>query len=214
MAPFLKKMRPFTVAFGLFLLAGSSLVLVTDKGSLHLWFNQWVGGQGDLFFRYYTHVGDGLVAVLIILAISLLKPSYPTKIAYAALGISSFLLSGLLAQFLKRVVFSDWVRPIGYFASGQLQLVEGVQLHSAYSFPSGHSTTSFALFFFLAFAFSAHRGWQVACLSMAALAAYSRVYLSQHFLEDTIAGAALGGGVLMGSYATLRRFPFFQRHLR
>jgi membrane-associated phospholipid phosphatase len=62
---------------------------------------------------------------------------------------------------------------------------------AAHSFPSGHTTSAFALFFSLALIMR-RPGWDAACFALAALVALSRVYLAQHFLADTLAGAGLG----------------------
>src|SRR5690606_26118078 len=75
---------------------------------------------------------------------------------------------------------------------GKLNLIEGVDLHSAYSFPSGHATVSFAMFIFLAYLFRNYRWAQGIFAILAVLAAYSRVHISQHFVEDIVAGAFLG----------------------
>jgi membrane-associated phospholipid phosphatase len=69
--------------------------------------------------------------------------------------------------------------------------VPGVELHLLHSFPSGHATTAFALFFLLAL-INQNKGLQIFFLIAALIAAFSRVYLSQHFLSDVLAGSAIG----------------------
>ena len=105
---------------------------------------------------------------------------------------TTFALSGLIAQFFKRIVFYDYFRPVRAIGADHLNLIEGVDLHGSFSFPSGHSTVSFALFIFLAYLFRNKRYLQVVFAFMAILAAYSRVHISQHFIHDIIAGAILG----------------------
>lgn len=62
------------------------------------------------------------------------------------------------------------------------------KLHD-FSFPSGHTLVSFeaatALWFY-------HRKWGVAAFVLAALIAYSRLYLFVHYPTDVLAGAVLG----------------------
>ena len=184
-----KAILPFMAITLLFIFTGLILVLITDKFELHLAINQQIGEPANSFFKNFTHIGDGLTAVILIVIASLLSKN---KIPNLILGITTLALSGLIAQFFKRVVFNDLLRPGGYFQKGQLNLVEGVDLHSAYSFPSGHSTASFALFIFLAFVFREKRYAQLIFGVCAILAAYSRVHISQHFVEDIVAGACLG----------------------
>jgi membrane-associated phospholipid phosphatase len=185
----LRSLLPFLTISGLFILTGFILVMITEKLPLHLSVNAMTGGSSDQFFAIYTHIGDGIVVPIIILLVSLIKK---TKfIPHFFLGMVTFAIAGLFAQFLKRIVFSDIGRP-SKVLEGQLHLVEGVKLHGSYSFPSGHATVSFGLFIFLAFVFRKYRFAQAICALMAILAAYSRVHISQHFIEDVIAGALLG----------------------
>jgi membrane-associated phospholipid phosphatase len=59
------------------------------------------------------------------------------------------------------------------------------------SFPSGHATSAFAIFLAVAL-ISGNRYVKVLCFIFACLVAFSRVYLSQHFLIDIIAGSMIG----------------------
>lgn len=58
-----------------------------------------------------------------------------------------------------------------------------------WSFPSGHSCASFAA---ATAVFLRDRRWGAAALLLAALIAFSRVFLFVHFPTDVLAGAALG----------------------
>ncbi|MEX1003277.1 MAG: phosphatase PAP2 family protein [Crocinitomicaceae bacterium] len=185
-----KTLLPFLVITLLFLLTGVILIVITDKQLLHLSANALVGGSADVFFKYFTHVGDGITVAIIIVLFSFLKGK--KFYAYLSLGLSSFAVGGLLAQFFKRLVFSDFKRPFKVFGEQSLNLIDGVTLHGSFSFPSGHSTVSFVLFIYLAFLFRRYRYVQIFCAFLAILAAYSRVHISQHFIEDILAGAALG----------------------
>lgn len=189
----------------LFIFTGLILILITDKAQLHLAINELVDGGADNFFKYYTHVGDGLtVAILIVVAAIFSK----NKIATALMGLVSFALSGLITQLFKRLVFASERRPAAYFGEDHLNLVEGVKMHGSHSFPSGHSTASFALFIFLAYVFRKHRYIQVLCAFGAILAAYSRVYLSQHFTEDVVAGSIVGISIFFLVYWVVNTYIF------
>lgn len=157
-----------------------------EKLSGHLSITSHHSPAGDLLFPYITHLGDGLFAGLLILIC--LSFSYRSGLfLMLTLGLSS-----LIAQTLKHLVFDDYFRPAHYLSGTPgFHPVEGVILHLNNSFPSGHSTTAFAIF--AALAFSTQRKWlQVTWFILAAIAGYSRVYLSQHFIMDAYAGMCIG----------------------
>jgi undecaprenyl-diphosphatase len=64
-----------------------------------------------------------------------------------------------------------------------------VDLPATFSFPSGHATVSFACATVLAFAIPR---FVVPLYALAALIAFSRVYVGVHYPTDVIAGAVLG----------------------
>jgi len=72
-----------------------------------------------------------------------------------------------------------------------LHFVEGVKLHALQSFPSGHATTAFNLFFMLSILVK--NSWlKLAFFVIALVVGFSRVYLSQHFFIDVVAGSIFG----------------------
>ena len=143
----------------------------------------------DTFFYFITYLGDGIFFGVIIL-ILLFK-----KYSQALLGLVVFISTSFAAQFLKRVVFSDDLRPFAELGNEySLHQVEGVKQVMTLSFPSGHTTTAFALGMFLAWKIlPSYWGWFLGIL--AALVGYSRVYLGQHYIEDIYVGAILGVGL-------------------
>ncbi len=140
----------------------------------------------DFFFKYLTHLGDGFAYLTVILTMLFFS------IRKAMFLLGSFLGSGLIAQFMKHLIFSDSLRPVRFFENlANLHLVEGVTLHGSYSFPSGHTASAFALMFCLAI-LSPRQLMKALLLILAALIGFSRVYLSQHFLGDVVAGSLIG----------------------
>ncbi len=87
-----------------------------------------------------------------------------------------------------------------------LHFVEGVELHKMMSFPSGHTTSIFALMTFFAI-ITKNKNWSVVYLLIACLGAYSRMYLSQHFLEDLLAGSFIG---LVSTFLLMSIIPTFK----
>lgn len=147
----------------------------------------------DVLMRYWTYLGDGVVVAVIVLMMLLLsiRKFFITGLAY--------IFGGLAAQVLKKGFFHDFPRPVKYFdihnIDFNLYLIEGLHMHGNFSFPSGHTATAFAVFFCLA-CFIRRPLYQLLLFILALGVAYSRVYLSQHFLMDVVAGSLVG--ILMG----------------
>ena len=182
----LKNNAFFLIPYLVLLLALTAILISYSKPEIHLWINRHNSAFSDQFFKYITFLGDGLFIIIpaVILIFFSLRHFVFLLIAYFS--------TGLIAQILKRAFFDDVVRPSMYFqGSTSLHLVDGVKLLGSRSFPSGHATSAFALFLCLAL-FSSNRYIKLACFIMACLVAFSRVYLSQHFLIDIFAGSLIG----------------------
>ena len=147
--------------------------------------NQQHSWAGDLFFKYYTHIGDGLFTIVLAFVLFVFgKRKLPLLLTIA------FLLSGLMVQVIKQI--EQRPRPGLYFEKrASVHAVDGVLLKGKNSFPSGHTTTVFASASLLALA-TQRKGIQLIYLLAALVAGYSRIYLGQHFLEDVTAGMCLG----------------------
>ncbi len=183
----------------LFFLTGIAFLSLYDKELIHITQNGWHNPFFDHFFALVTLLGDGYAYIVPALILPFVKCRW-----FIGLVINALLVL-LLVGFFKQVVFGDTVRPVKYFENKlELRLVEGVKVHHARSFPSGHTTMAFGLFGFLALL--ARPAWgQILCFITAACIGYSRIYLSQHFLEDVIAGTALGTLIAIISYLIMKR---------
>ena len=155
---------------------------------IHLIINHYNSPFLDIFFKYFTYLGDG--AVFVILIIISLFVKYRDAINWTVM----IVISTIFAQGLKRII--ELPRPSYYFTEllpSYLHYVDGVKLYRLHSFPSGHTTTVFVIVTFLAIRFFPNQKTaQILLLLIACLVGFSRVYLSQHFLHDTIAGSFLG----------------------
>jgi membrane-associated phospholipid phosphatase len=175
----------FSLLF-LYLVAGFILLLVFPKGDFELLVNSGHHPFMDTFFYYITYFGDGLILVSIILLIGF------RKIYYGFLVLLSFLISTAIVQSLKRSVFSEYPRPSKFFDSLiDIHVVEGLELHSYHSFPSGHASGVFSVFIMLAL-FVKNKTLAIFFFMIAFLTAFSRVYLLQHFLIDIYVGGLMG----------------------
>ena len=136
----LKTNKAFILPYFVFLLVIMPVILIFPKGSIHLYLNSLHNPIFDYFFKYITYLGHGLMPVILAVVFMF----FSLRKSFVIL--SSGLFAGILAQFFKRIVFTNIARPIKYFeAVHDLYLVEGVKIHSSFSFPSGHSATIFAL---------------------------------------------------------------------
>lgn len=154
----------------------------------------------DLFFRYFTHLGDG-VFILFLAALLALLRRYFLSIGIVA----GYLASGLFAQMGKRLYAAP--RPKAFFEElGQtVYEVPGVEVHLSNSFPSGHTASVFALAVFLMLALP--KKWYSLLLILGAMAVgYSRIYLSQHFPTDVLAGAIIGSLSGAGVFFLLTKY--------
>jgi len=207
------------IALSLILLVVLGLALLyIPKGELHLMLCDRHTHARDIFYRYYTQGAEWFpyaVCVLILLF---------GRIGDGVWGISCLAISGLTTQALKYAADTD--RPLRWFSTNMpdvtLPLVDGVHMSKYYSFPSGHTTSFFALTFFLCIlatkSLSAKRSVsesgrysvsiavQSLLFFLAALGGYSRIYLSQHFTED------IAGGILVGMLITLLCYVVFNRY--
>ena len=179
----------FGIAFFLALTiatATAAIIFALGKNGSFFLLNGNHNSYFDLFFKYYTHAGDGWTWVPVVLACIFFKKKYLVAV------IAGIVFSTLLGQILKRVVFPDELRPITFLADNfPVHIIDGVYMLKTHSFPSGHTTTAFTIALILAHIIN-KKSWSVILPLLALLAGYSRVYLGEHFLTDVLAGICIG----------------------
>lgn len=194
-----RNLSVYGAAYFVMLLLAFVLLLAYPKLELHLLLNACHTSFQDTFFKYYTTLAEWPLYLLALLPLCWKK--YRLCLFYAL----SELTAGGVLQILKHSFAAD--RPIVVFENFPdvvLPLVEGVDMHHSNSFPSGHASTFFVFFtccaLFLAYYYK-QKGRQpdallysaqLAFLILAALGAYSRIYLSQHFMVDIFVGSIIG----------------------
>lgn len=209
------------IGLSLMLIAALGLALLwMPKGDLHLLLCDRHTPARDTFYRYYTQVAEWFPYVV---CVALLLFS---RIGDGVFATSALILSALTTQLFKHLINAP--RPLTWFGVNmpdvQLPLVDGVRMNYWFSFPSGHTTSFFALFFVLciivtnylasnsASDLTAKRSNSVSGLLqallfvLATLGAYSRIYLSQHFAADIFAGVVVGLGITICCYVLFYRF--------
>lgn len=185
----LRDSRYYFIGYLLFFLFGLTLLLTKGNSGAFLYLNPYHQSRLDTFFTYYTWVGDGVFAVIVILLLLSMR-----RRADAMELLTAFLLSALLAQIFKNLF--SMPRPREFFNNGSFDgpyknFIQGVTLHGFSSFPSGHSTSVFTLMTSLAI-FEKDRRKDLLFLLVGLLVGYSRIYLGQHFMADVLAGSFLG----------------------
>jgi membrane-associated phospholipid phosphatase len=188
--------------FVLLWIGGLVLVFSYPKAELHLAINQWHSGFFDTFFKYFTLFGSGWAVFLLALVFLFVQVRHTVAFLAGNLFIT------LIVQVGKHLIFPDVLRPVAFFKGVHtLHLVEGVNMYLYNSFPSGHSATAFGIFVMLIFLIK-NRGLKFLWLAVALLTAFSRVYLSQHFMGDILAGSLIGTLVMFFTvYYIDRYFP-------
>jgi membrane-associated phospholipid phosphatase len=167
-------------------IATGVLVLSLGKDGAFQLINNNHNSTADLFFKYFTHYGDGVMWAPLGLFCFFYRKKYFIAV------VAGVLISTIIAQFLKRVVYPEELRPISYLSETfPVHQIAGVEMRKLHSFPSGHSTTAFTMALIMAH-MSNKKFWSIMLPILAALAAYSRVYLSQHFPTDVLAGMCIG----------------------
>ena len=144
----------------------------------------------DFLMPKITLLGDAGI-FWIILAVALLIPKKTRK---TGLMMAVALILGLIVCNITIKPLVARVRP--YDVKGIMPYLCEVQ--KDFSFPSGHTTASFegATVILLR-----HRKWGIAACVLAALIAFSRMYLYVHYPTDILAGLVLG--VLFGFLGVL-----------
>lgn len=182
-----KKIEYFLTPYLLFFIVILAALVQYPKAELHLLMNENHSAFGDWFFRNWTELGGGWLPFVFLGLLLFYRFSWSLYLLFAQ-------TVGGLISIIGKNVFNE-PRPLLYFQENfseiTLPLVQGVDMYRKHSFPSGHTITAFALFFGLALIVK-NKWLKVLFFVMASLVGYSRVYLSQHFAIDILAGSVIG----------------------
>lgn len=159
-------------------LDGNCLLWIQENLRQDLW---------DPFWRSITFLGDKGWAWL---ALSLLLTAFPKTRKTGLLALAAMALCALVTNVcLKNLI----ARPRPYTQIPGLTAL--IPAPSDHSFPSGHTTASFACAG--VYLQTLPRKYGVAALILAALIAFSRLYVGVHYPTDVLAGLLIG---LTGSW--------------
>jgi membrane-associated phospholipid phosphatase len=205
----IKRNAWFLIPYTIVALISLIVLLVYTKADIHLYLNAYYNDFGDFFFKYLTILGDGIFIPFLAIILTFIR------FRHAFYLVLTYAISGLFTQLLKRAFFWHVPRPTKFFEGiAQLHLVPGVEQLGMKSFPSGHSTTAFAIM--ICFAIIVRNNFaKLVFFILATLVAYSRVYLSQHFLVDILTGSFIGTltGLLLNRYIASLKWNWLDKNI-
>jgi len=176
----------FFIPFLFALFLGAVILVVTGKGTVLLLINKNHSVFFDNLFYLGTSLGNALLYIVVIFILA------GINYGNSFIALLSLLQTAVLVQVLKHTLFNDVIRPKLFFNGiEKLHFVDGVQVHSYHSFPSGHTATAFSLFCLLSLIIP-NKKLGVVMILFALIGGISRIYLAQHFFIDVYFGAILG----------------------
>jgi len=143
---------------------------------------------------------NGGVGWFVIVAVMLFFKK--TRVAGVVMMVSILLAFFVGELALKNII--GRVRP----CNQDLSVVLAVDRPLAYSFPSGHTGSSFAAATAL---FLCNKKWGVPALVLATVIGLSRAYLFVHFFTDVLAGAVLGMLCALAVWYIFKKYKFDDR---
>ena len=174
---------------GFIILICFSPLAFIDKGADIKLLDPIINPINNAIFAAITFLGDGWFLIILSVIIFIKRRLLGTLL------ILSYTFSGIIIQVLKR--FFQLPRPVKYFELEGLDIYKeinvpvGIELSKYLSFPSGHTTSAFAIAFTLIFNIQS-KSFKYILIVLALLIALSRMYLRQHFFIDVYVGAFIG----------------------
>lgn len=180
-----KQNKFFFTGYFLFFFLSVFLLIHYSKAEGFYLMNAYHSDFLTYFFIYATYLGDGLFCIAIGILLFIFRRRF-----LGLMVVSSYALSGIAAQVIKQFILEP--RPAILFKdSAYPYFIDDVTLHNLHAFPSGHTSSAFALAAVLSFGIK-NKNYSLLFLSGAIVVGYSRIYLAQHFLNDVLAGSVIG----------------------
>ncbi|MEM9258412.1 MAG: phosphatase PAP2 family protein [Bacteroidota bacterium] len=177
----------------LLLLISAFLLFTYNQGDALVAINKLRSPFWDVFFKVGTRFAEPVayVTILIFVAAFSYRRAIFTVVAGALAGIVAGILKMVFAQARPMRWFFDNYEEIWHSLNHFEEEWRSWDVDS--SFPSGHATSAFALYSFLAFTSRRNKlTFGLLCFALAFMVAFSRMYLLYHFLRDVTFGAGLG----------------------
>ncbi len=165
---------------------------------------------GNYFFSLITHLGDTGIFWIALTALLFFFPKTRKAAFFSALGLlGSVIVNNLILKpSIARIRPYEAYQEVILLKNASLPKLFQIKEATDFSFPSGHTAASFASA--IAMCRSLPKKWAILCIALAALIAFSRLYIGIHYPSDVLGG--LISGVALGILANivgewlLRRF--------
>lgn len=159
---------------------------------------------GDAVMPVITLLGDAGIFWIAVAVVFLFIPKY-RKIG---LGMGVALIIGLLICNVTLKPLCARIRPYDYLAQKDVIVNLLIEAQHDFSFPSGHTIASFEA----ATVMMIHnRKLGIPALILAALIAFSRLYLYVHYPTDVICSVILGVGIaFLGNFLVQKGFALYE----
>ncbi len=146
----------------------------------------------SFLFGSLSFLGDNGILWFIVAFLLLI----PKKTRWAGITvIGALAVSGLLNDIILKPILCrqrpfnyEWTN--GFIFNDELYRPEWLDVPDSFSFPSGHTTSSFAAAFVICYFFKAKAG--VPAFIVAALVGFSRIYVHDHYPTDVLVGIVIG----------------------
>jgi membrane-associated phospholipid phosphatase len=181
----LRKIKWMVIPYLLILVICLVIKLTFSRPEIYFAVNRLYNPAADFLAPFVTDLGNGWFAIILAAIFTLF--SYRKALLIAV----SYAVTSLIAQVIKYSF--DLPRPKLYFGDQikDAHFVKGVYILSFDSFPSGHTITAFSLAVLFTY-WCRNRAFGILFLFIAVCVGYSRMYLSEHFFEDVVAGSVIG----------------------
>ncbi len=191
--------------FLVWLLIGALLNVLFSQEQLFFAINCHYTSASNYIMYGFTLLGDGLsVLIICLMALMVSKKHQSTPFIINAITVNY--IPGLVTQYLKHSF--NYNRPlIAIKEVNKIHIESWWPILHYNSFPSGHTTSAFALLVFLTvFVFPKNNKIVSLIFTLALLVGISRLYLAAHFFKDIYLGSIVGFGVAI---VVIMAYQFF-----
>ncbi len=194
----------YAALIALFVILFIALQLLDANQTLFFMFNEASAKiLPDALAAHFTELGNGGLVGILALILVIKNPDSAKRFLFITL-LTAIVIAGL-KQF-----FND-PRPAGVLALTDFHIIGDVL--KKYSFPSGHTTTAFAMAGFILLTYQ-NIALRSSVLMLAIIAGLSRISVGAHWPEDVLAGAALGLLLaFVGSYFSQQPFKLMGSYM-
>jgi membrane-associated phospholipid phosphatase len=188
------------------MMGGGLLLFFFSKEMLFAVVNTHHSLLADVIFYYISQLGEAhtiVLCLLVMLGISSLRNWW-----YFATATLCNIVPTILEQWMKKLYSAP--RPLNYFHhAAWIHVKENWPQLMNNSFPSGHSTGSFAFFCFLSLLLKErYRKFALLFFAMALAVCYARIYLAAHFFGDVYTGSIIGCITCLLMFALMRKYQY------